>query len=106
MLVTFKSKGAGDIQMFSENAQLLLQIIGKTLDPPEAPRGIITADQVPLALAQLKAAATAARVNEGARADPKEAGAAVRVGLAQRAFPLIDLLERAAGKQQDVVWGV
>jgi hypothetical protein len=104
MLLTFKSKGAGDLQMFSEHAEQLLAAIGRKLEPAQAPRGIITADQVPAALAQLKAAAEAARLADRDRlSDP---AAPPRVGLAQRAFPLIDLLERAANKNRDVVWGV
>lgn len=92
--------------MFSENAEYLLGLLGKRLDPPDAPSGIITADQVPAALLQLKAAADAARAADRDRADQALPGTAVRVGLSQRAFPLIEMLERAARKSADVVWGV
>jgi hypothetical protein len=106
MLLTFKSKGAGDIQMFSENAEQLLTLIGKSLEPANAPRGIITKEQVPEALAKLKAAADAARSAAREREDGAASNAPVKVGLAQRAFPLIELLERAARNNADVVWGV
>jgi hypothetical protein len=106
MLLTFKSQGAGDVQMFSEHAEQLLALFGRSLEPSDAPRGILTADQVPGALAQLKAAAQAARDAARQRADPGDPAAPVPIGLAQRAFPLIELLERAQSKGRDVVWGV
>ncbi len=109
MLVTFKSKAAADVPMYAEHATLLLSLVGKTLEPAEAPRGIITAADVPAALAKLKAAADASRRTDKDRASAQrddEPGQALSVGLAQRAFPLIDMLERAAKDGRDVVWGV
>jgi hypothetical protein len=106
MLVTFKSKAAADVPMYAEHAKMLLSVIGKTLEPESAPRGIITAAQAPAALATLKAAADASRrtAQQGGRDD--EPGQPIAVGLAQRAFPLIDMLERAVEERRDVVWGV
>jgi hypothetical protein len=107
MLVTFKSKAAADVPMYAEHAKLLLSLIGKTLEPESAPRGIITTDDVPAALAKLKAAADASRRSEKADGNrDDEPGQAIGVGLAQRAFPLIDMLERAAKDGRDIVWGV
>lgn len=107
MLVTFKSRAAADVPMYAENAKMLLSVIGKSLEPESAPKGIITAADVPAALAKLKAAADASRrtQKENASGDD-EPGQAIPVGLAQRAFPLIEMLERAAKDQRDVVWGV
>jgi len=105
MLVTFKSKAAADVPMYAEHAKLLLSLVGKTLEPEAAPRGIITASDVPAALAKLKAAADASRRTDKRPAD-EEPGMPIAVGLAQRAFPLIDMLERAAKDARDVVWGV
>ncbi len=107
MLVTFKSRAAADVPMYAENAKMLLSLIGKSLEPESAPKGIIVAADVPAALARLKAAADASRRTEkdtGQRDD--EPGRATPVGLAQRAFPLIDMLERAAKEGRDIVWGV
>ena len=109
MLVTFKSKAAGDVPMYAENAKTLLAVVGKSLEPESAPRGIITAAEVPAALAKLKAAADASRRTQKEQADrtrDDEPGQSLSVGLAQRAFPLIDMLERAAMDGRDVVWGV
>ncbi len=103
MLITFRSKAAGDVHMFAENAQTLLGVIGKKLEPPEKPRGIITAAEVPAALEKLKAAADVARVEQRQTQDLPDAH--LSVSLSQRAFPLIEMLERAAKKDADIVWG-
>ncbi|MEO8938075.1 MAG: DUF1840 domain-containing protein [Burkholderiaceae bacterium] len=109
MLVTFKSKAAADVPMYAENAKMLLAVVGKSLEPESAPRGIITAAEVPTALAKLKAAADAARGADKERIDAVQdvtPGVAISVGLSQRAFPLIEMLERAAKEGRDIVWGV
>ena len=109
MLVTFKSKAAADVPMYVEHAKMLLSLVGKSLEPESAPRGIITAGEVPAALAKLKAAADASRATDKQNADRQqdaEPGRALSVGLSQRAFPLIDMLERAAKDGRDIVWGV
>jgi hypothetical protein len=106
MLITFKSKATADVPMYAENAKVLLAIVGKSLEPESAPRGIITAAEAPDALARLKAAAEASRQNERGAPRDEEPGQAISVGLAQRAFPLIDMLARAAKDGRDVVWGV
>lgn len=109
MLVTFKSKAAADVPMYAEHAKMLLSLIGKSLEPESAPRGIIVAADVPAALEKLRAAADTSRRTDRERADASrndEPAQTVPVGLAQRAFPLIDMLERAARDQRDIVWGV
>lgn len=112
MLVTFKSKASGNVHMYAEHAKMLLAAIGKSLDPPEAPRGIISAADVPAALARLKSAVEASKRSEPKSGDASPEGSgdqsddAIPVGLAQRAFPLIDMLERAAKENADIVWGV
>jgi hypothetical protein len=106
MLITFKSKAAADVPMYAEHAKMLLSLVGKSLEPESAPRGIITAAEAPGALAKLKAAADAARRTDRENPRDEEPGQAISVGLAQRAFPLIDMLERATKEQRDIVWGV
>ena len=109
MLITFKSRAAADVPMYAEHAKMLLAVVGKSLEPEAAPRGIITVADLPDALAKLKAAADAARRTDkasGAADRDPEPGVPVPVGFAQRAFPLIEMLERAAAEQRDVVWGV
>jgi len=106
MLITFTSKSAADVPMYLENAKALLAIVGKPLEPSD-PRGILTAEEVPAALAKLKSAADASRRAGKEHPEHEEdPGQPMAVGLAQRAFPLIDMLERAAGEDHDVMWGV
>jgi hypothetical protein len=112
-LIVFRSKAAGEIFMFAETARRILAIIGK----PEAPRGVISAEQIPQALAQLTAAVEeekallqqareeterAQRRGEQAADEP----AAQPITLAQRAHPLLEMLRAAQKKQVDVTWGV
>jgi hypothetical protein len=109
-LVVFRSKAAGEIYMFGETAHRLLDIIGKA----DSPRGVITAEQVPDALARLvaaveeeKAAQTeAAREREEAERRGETAPAERPITLGQRAFPLIEMLRAAAKRKVDVTWGV
>ena len=109
-LVVFRSKAAGESYMFAETARRIFDILGKDATP----RGVITADQVPDALARLTAAVDAEK--EALRAAQKqsdeaerrgdEAAAARAVSLGQRAFPLIEMLRAAQKKKVDVTWGV
>jgi hypothetical protein len=109
-LVVFRSKAAGEIYMFEETARRMFEIIGK--EP--TPRGVITADQIPDALAKLVAAVEAeksaqvesSREREEAERRGETQAAERPITLGQRAYPLIEML-RAAGKRKvDVTWGV
>ena len=109
-LVVFRSKAAGEIFMFAETTRRIFQIIGRQ----DAPRGVITADQVPDALQRLvdaveqeKAEIKAAQ-QQADDAD-KQGDGSVRerpVTLGQRAYPLIEMLRAAQKQQVDVTWGV
>ena len=108
-LVRFSSKAAGEIFMFEDNAHRIFEILGKDATP----KGIVTAEQVPAALAALRAAVEEERrlaVANGPGAnnpDDQQSGENPQfIRLGQRAFPLIDMLERAAKKKVDVLWGV
>ena len=111
-LVVFRSKAAGEIFMFAETARRIFAIIGKE----EAPRGVISAEQIEEALAQLTAAVEEEKAQiEQAREEAEQAqrrgesaaGEGARpITLAQRAFPLIEMLRAAQKKRVDVTWGV
>lgn len=111
-LVVFRSKAAGEIFMFAETARRIFEIIGKA----EAPRGVITAEQVPEALARLTAAveeekaqlkAAQAQADEAERRGEADADAGARaITLAQRAYPLIEMLRAAQKKKVEVTWGI
>jgi hypothetical protein len=109
-LVVFRSKAAGEIFMFAETARRIFQIIDKA----DAPRGVITAEQVPAALtrlqtavdeekAQLKAAGEQAQ-DADRRGD--EVAAARAITLGQRAFPLLEMLRAAQKKNVEITWGI
>lgn len=109
-LVVFRSKAAGEIFMFAETARRIFEIIGKA----EGARGVITAEQVPEALARLSAAvdeekaqlkAAAEQSHEAdRRGDSSTMAQAITLG--QRAFPLLEMLRAAQKKSVDVTWGV
>ncbi|MFZ5540615.1 MAG: DUF1840 domain-containing protein [Pseudomonadota bacterium] len=111
-LVVFRSKAAGEIFMFPEMARRIFEIIGKA----QAPRGVITAEQVPEALARLTAAVEAekaqlkaaqAQAEEAERRGEDDAAKGERaITLAQRAYPLIEMLRAAQKKNVEVTWGI
>jgi hypothetical protein len=110
-LVVFRSKAAGEIYMFAETAHRLLDIIGKA----DSPKGVVTADQVPDALARLVAAVDAEKAQQAEAARERDAAerradapiaAQQPITLSQRAFPLIEMLRAAAKRNVDVTWGV
>ena len=110
MIIIFQSKVSGDVMMFGDVAQKLMELMGKT----PAERGIVTVDQLPAAIARLKAAVAddkamhAGLQDEDLPAFEETQDGAKRpyVSLARRAIPLIDLLELSLKKQVPVVWGV
>lgn len=107
MIVIFKSSVCGDVIMFGDVAARLLKIMGKDAEA----KGIITVEQLPDAIARLRAAAMA---DKNARAeamnDESEPGddeaRRNQISLAQRAVPLLELLELSLKKSKPVVWGV
>ena len=105
MLYRFQSKVAGDVLMLQPQAQELLRIMGKDTGP----QGILLPEQMPAALQALKAATAEAAPppasdhDDEAKADANDAAA---VGLKQRAWPLMQLIEASLAARADVVWGV
>ena len=109
MLIVFKSKAAGDVMMFGDVAHTLMEIMGK--DP--ADKGIVTVEQLPEAIARLKAAVAQDKaekpvVDHDERVFEKtpEGGKREVVSLARRAVPLIELLEFSLKEKVPVTWGV
>ncbi|WP_159911628.1 DUF1840 domain-containing protein [Pantoea sp. 18069] len=109
----FKSRATADLIMLDASARKLLAILGKDADGA----GIITAEQIPGALAALEQAvledearrAAAGETQDDADAeqmdeDAAPAGAADGVSLRQRTAPFIDMLKRSAAEGRDVTW--
>lgn len=107
-LVVFRSRAAGEIYMFAESAQRIFEIIGRA----ESQRGVITAEQMPDALARLTTAVEAdkkATEHASRQVSPPDDSAepqARGVTLAQRAFPLLEMMRAAQKKGVDITWGV
>ena len=105
MLYKFKSRAAADLIMLEPQGRQIVTIMGKA---PGA-SGIVTAAQIPAAIAALEAA-VAAEETQPPSDDAAEETAAEEsteaVRLRQRVTPLIDMLRRSAAENVDVVWGV
>ena len=97
MLVRFRSD-AGDMVMFGDVAATLLKMMGQTGSIP----GAILAADIPAALARLQDAVHAQRDAQSARRTNDDSEPPV--SLRQRAFPLIELLQRAIARNADVIW--
>ncbi len=108
MLVTFKCHASPDVTMLENLAQYLLGIIGKRLGP----RGVITHDELDTAISKLEAAIVTDKQkrseSEGHFHEGEEGHDTheVPIGLAQRAFPFLDMLREARKEQNDIVWGI
>ena len=101
MLYEFKCRATGSVVMTQPVAERLLMIIGKS----PGPKGIITLAQMGPAIAALEQAVAAERVPAASDDDEDTRDRPARVTLAQRAWPLIDMLKAAAGAQRDITWG-
>ena len=102
MLVTFRTDAYANITMFGDIAVSLLRMMGHSGTVPSA----ILAKDVPQALVRLKAAVAQDKAAGGAPpgAVQDDDSEEPRVSLANRAFPLIELLEAAAKRKSDVMW--
>lgn len=106
MLYTFKSKAAGDLLMLGPSANELLRTIGKA---PSA-TGIIQPADMPMAIRAIEAAivqsegqpADVARDDtvDGSQSETDE------VTLRQRAWPFVEMLQRAHAAGETITWGV
>lgn len=108
MLVKFISSTSGQIMMFAPVARQLLEIVDKDCSA----RGVITTEQLPEAIHRLRLATAETRshspgkavgTGDAGRAEDDEDEAS-RVGLAQRAFPLIELLEWTRQEEGFILW--
>jgi hypothetical protein len=100
MLVRFDSQ-VGTLTMFGEVAVYLLKLMGHSGAVPSA----MLAQDIPAAIRRLRQAleqGAALPASERDEEDRREGRAPV--SLRQRAFPLLELLERAARKNADVMW--
>ncbi|WP_066884960.1 DUF1840 domain-containing protein [Dechloromonas denitrificans] len=106
MLVTFESSETSEVLMFAETAKMLLEAIGKETTK----RGTFTQAEMQPAADALRQAVqrseeAAPPVDEDEEEELKKKKEPVIV-LRQRAWPLIDMLERTArsGPDAHIVW--
>lgn len=109
-IVTFKSAATADVIYFGDVARRMMELMGKEAGD----QGIVTVEQLPDAIARLKAAIAADKechrqhvLDEEARTEQDGAGGQrPRVSLTQRALPLLEMLEVSLREARPVVWGV
>ena len=102
MLYVFRSQADADLIMLEPVGNQLLRILGR--EP--APRGIIEAAALPAAIQAIEAAVAAERRQHGKEDEAEEDLKELRVGLAQRAWPMLEMMKRALAERADIVWGV
>ena len=113
MIVTFQSPASGDVIMFGDVAKRMMELMGKAVTD----KGIVTVEQLPDAVARLKAAIEDDKQQRAGLpeedlpqtepiGDGGGKGSRPFVSLAQRAVPLLELLEWSLKKKKPVVWGV
>ena len=102
MHYVFRSRSDADLIMMGPIGDRLLHIIGK--EP--APRGIIEAPALPAAIAAIEAAIALDRRQHVGDDESAEDAKEPRIGLAQRAWPLLEMMKRALADKNDIVWGV
>ncbi|SIT37133.1 conserved hypothetical protein [Paraburkholderia ribeironis] len=108
MLITFKCRACPDVIMLENLANYLVGIVGKRLGH----RGVITHDELGPAITKLEAAIAVDKqeraeheghFHEGEEGhEPHE----IPPGLAQRAYPFLDMLRAAQKGNADIVWGL
>ena len=102
MLITFHTKSYADITLFGDIGKQLIELMGHTPTVPSA----ILAEDLPAALAHLRAGvtATSAQSQVSDKKDVHTDDEERPVSLANRALPLIQLLEAAAKDNESVMW--
>lgn len=101
-MIVFQSEVGADVMMFDDVAQRMMELMGKE----KAARGVVTVQQMPEAIAALRAAIAQDKAAHGGGGDGDGKEGAPRVSLTQRAVPLIELLEISLARGKPVMWGV
>jgi hypothetical protein len=102
MHYVFRSRADADLIMMGPAGDQLLRIMGR--EP--AARGIIEAAALPAAIQAIEAAVAAERREHAKDDESEEDRKEPRVGLAQRAWPMLEMMKRAQAEKADIVWGV
>ncbi len=107
MLVRFLSSETGELLMYDDAAGRLLRILGKET----LARGSFLQDEMLSASVRLREAVEHEDLGENAQTVEAEPNKSISfmdvpVGLKQRAWPLIDMLERSSrgGSKANIIW--
>ncbi len=111
MLVKLTSSTSGEMVIYAEHLRPLFELLEKACTA----RGVFTLDQLPIAIERLQKAADEDREQSRQEAaaqaakseDEKEEdveSAKVKVGLSQRAYPLIQLMKRTLTAKGFILW--
>ena len=95
MLVKFTSRSYADITMFGDVAKDMLSAMGQSGVIP----GALNPQDIPRALENLQAAVDRSKAEPAAQDDES-----FQPGFAQRALPLLALLQAAIDADKDVIW--
>ena len=106
MIYKFRSKAAGDVIMLGPTGDAVLRAAGR--EP--APQGIFEPAAMPAARAAIERAieaddAARAEAEAQARAEGANLPRGDGLGLRQRAWPLVEMMKRAEGAGEPIVWG-
>ena len=103
MIYKFKSKATGDLIMLGPQGDQLMRLLGRD----SAARGIIEVADMPAARQRLLDAIAEAEAEPPADdTTPDDDGPRRAVGLRQRLWPMLQMLERAQAAREAIVWGV
>jgi hypothetical protein len=107
MLVTFTSSETGAMLMFAETARPFFKAMGRACTP----QGVITQAEMPAAIKAIERylqtlSAPAPVPAMDADTEEEASSAPPRVGAAQRAWPLLDMLARTAKSRKEsfILW--
>jgi Domain of unknown function (DUF1840) len=104
MLYKFKSAASGDLIMLAPHGDELMRVLQR--EP--AARGIIEVEAMAQALVLIKAAVAQAEAppDDGSDDHDDNLRQAPKVGLRQRLWPMVLMLERSLAERVPIVWGV
>lgn len=97
MLVKFTSRSYADITMFGDVAKDMLSAMGQSGVIP----GALNPQDIPRALENLQAAVDRSKAEPAVQKDDDDS---FQPGFAQRALPLLALLQAAIDADKDVIW--
>jgi hypothetical protein len=109
-MIIFRSQAAADIMMFDDIARRMMELMGK--EP--ADQGIVTVEQLPEAIARLKAAIAEDHAHHKGKQEEDrpqteetpDGSQRAYVALAQRVVPLVQMFEYSLQAEKPVMWGI